>query len=94
MIKQDKNIIDTDDFNCYASDMFDDYLSRFSVENGLKRYVNTGDVVDENWEFIYTNKGVRLAEKYIRLLNIVFDNHFPEAEWFEFEIYSHLYQEE
>mgnify|MGYP006921283868 CR=1 FL=1 len=93
MIKQNRNIVDVDDFNCYVSDMLDDYLSTFTVENGLLWHVNTGDIVDEDWEFIYSYKGSRLAEKYVRLLNIVFNNHFPEAEWFEFEIYSNLYQE-
>ena len=33
MIKQNRNIVDVDDFNCYVSDMLDDYLSTFTVEN-------------------------------------------------------------
>lgn len=86
-----KNIEDADDYIGWANDIFDTFLQTFNKENGLIRDPTEDDWVDhEICDFVYTNKGMRLAEKMNRLLIDVGENHFPNDD---IEIESSFYIE-
>lgn len=86
-----KKIEDVDDFNEYASQLFENYLENFTLENGLIREVTEDDGGDtESLSFIYTNRGYRLADKMRSLLYKVGNAHFPNDD---IEIETHLFME-
>jgi hypothetical protein len=85
-----KNIEDVDDYINWADELFEEYLSKFTREDGLIRDVNEDDWVDhEECAFLYTAKGLRLADKMKRLLTQVGENHFPEED---IEIETYLFK--
>ena len=87
-----KNIEDADDYIGWANDIFEFFLSKFNKENGLIRDVTEDDFVDhEKFDFMYTTKGTRLADKMKRLLIKVGEEHFPNED---IEIESYLFQED
>ena len=87
-----KGIKDIDDYNDYASYIFEDYLEGFTKENGLIRDVREDDILEdyERITFVYTMKGMRLAEKMRDKLWDIGLAHFPEDE-FDISIQTHLY---
>lgn len=87
-----KNIEDVDDYIGWANDIFEGFLSTFTKENGLVRDVTEDDSIDhEKFNFIYTAKGTRLADKMKCLLIKVGEKHFPNED---IEIESYLFQED
>ena len=85
-------IEDVGDFNEVASDMFTKFLSEgFTEERGLIRPVTEDDdLEDEYIPFIYTYKGIKLADRMIDRLYKVGQKYF---EPFDIDIKSHLYRE-
>jgi len=91
MIKQEREILDVDDYNDYASEMWTSFLESFTIEKGLIREVTENDAVDDSIAFLYTNKGAKLAEKMRDLLYKVGYNEFGEDS--DIEICSSLFIE-
>lgn len=91
MINANKNIKHVYDFNDYASEIFENYLLSFTKENGLIRDIEEYDCVEENWSYVYTDRGMLLAERMRRRLFKVGEHNFPDA--YEIEIESLAYQE-
>lgn len=85
-----KQINNCDDYIGYANEVLEIFLSGFNLENNLTRIVDEDD--PEEAEFMYTQRGCKLAEKMIRLLCEVGENHYPD-EFEASEIYSYLYVE-
>lgn len=91
MIKESRKIENVDDFNDYASEMWTAFLETFTVENGLIRPITENDdFVDPEWEFIYTNRGMKLAEDMKGRLVDVGNKHFQDED---IQIESTYYQE-
>ena len=84
-----RNISDSDDFNDYASEMYQEYLQTFTIENGLIRKMTENDYGDPDWEYIYTTKGMRLAERMKDRLIEVGKAHFP-SDYIEIDAGSYL----
>ena len=85
-----KGINEDEDFNDYAEDVFEGFLSTFTVDNGLIRIATENDEVGDEIEFLYTTKGARLAERMQdRLINLGC-RYFPDGN---IRVESHLYQE-
>lgn len=86
---ESKDIKDECDFSEYASAMLDNFLESFTIENGLIKMINEDDEgVDESWTFLYTDKGMKLKERYeSRLANVA------EAHEFELDLILSNYKE-
>ena len=85
-----KNIADVDEFNDYCSQMFDEFLQGFNIENGLIIDAINNVDVSEDWDFIYSRRGQYLAEKMIERLKTIGERYYPDEE---IEIWSPLYEE-
>lgn len=86
-----RNIDDVDDYIGEANVIFESFLETFTKENGLIRDTNEDDYVDhEKCDFVYTTRGMRLAEKMKDKLIEVGELHYPGED---IEIESYLYQE-
>ena len=68
------------DFEEVASEIFGDFLEGMSQEKGHLRSVKEGDIVDESWVFVYTDKGTKLAERMKKRLLKVGQSHFPDED--------------
>lgn len=79
-----KEINDIDDFNEYASELWESFLTSFTKENKLIRDVDEDDMVDEGIDFIYTTRGTRLADRMRDRLATIGEAHFPN-DWIEIE---------
>ena len=80
MISESKQINDVDDFNGYASDLWETFLRSFTKENKLIREVDEDDTVEEHWQFVYTDRGMVLADRMRKRLYKVGEKHFPNDE--------------
>lgn len=78
------------DFEEVASEIYGSFLEGMSQEKGHLRPVEEGDVADESWTFIYTDKGMMLAERMKKRLLKVGEAHFPDED---ITIEHSLYQE-
>jgi len=83
-------IENAEDFGWVASEIFERFLQGFSQENGLLRPIAEDDVADESWDFVYTDRGARLAERMRKRLSKIGEAHFPDEDIY---IESSLYQE-
>lgn len=87
--KADRQIKDASDFEEYASEAFSEFLEDFS-HRGLTRDVTEDDCVGEECSFIYTTRGMKLAERFQDRMAKLGGLHFPDET---FDISSMLYQE-
>jgi hypothetical protein len=85
-----KQIADVDDFNEYASQIFEEYLKTFTKENGLIKDVTEDDYVDDECQFLYTQKGMRLVDRMKDRLVKVGNHHYPNED---IEIETYMYRE-
>lgn len=85
-------IADSDDFECVAIDILDEFLESFTEEQGLIRYIDPEEEeeFDEDIMFIYTPKGSRLARRMIDRLQALGAHHFPDDE---INVSSYAFQE-
>lgn len=85
MLKESRGIQTVDEFNDYATEMFEEFLLTFTIENGLLEEMDEFDKeYFEGPDFFYSRKGQRLADKYFDLLFDVGVNNFPyEVEFIE-----------
>lgn len=88
-------INEAEDLECICCDIFDDFLSNFQQIEGLTEAVSEemkescgGEI--EHWTFMYTDKGMRLAERMRDKLIEVCEAHFPA---YNFTISSGYFQE-
>ncbi len=84
-----KNIADCDDYNEYASELFQEFLQTFTIESGLIRKMTENDYGDEDWEYIYTNKGMILAKRMKDRIIKVGEAHFP-CDYIEIDAGNYL----
>jgi hypothetical protein len=89
--KKSRNINTVEDYIDEANQIFENFLETFNVENGLVFKPNEDDIhYSEDFMFIYTKKGMRLADKMIDLLTAVGEAYFPDSDE-EIQIESSLY---
>ena len=81
---------DVDDFNCIATDIFDEFLMSLQDDLRFVRPVTDNDETEEGIDFLYTKRGTYLAEKRRERLSKVGCKY---VDGDEIEIESHLYQE-
>lgn len=88
-------INDPEDLELVCCDIFDEFLSDFQQKDGLTQPV-TNEMREsfyaeiEHWTFMYTDKGMRLAERMRDKLLEVCEAHYPE---YNFSISSGSFQE-
>lgn len=90
MINEIKKIKTVDDFNGLACEIFEGFILSFSKENGLIRDIEESDIVEDTWEFVYTERGMKLVKRMRSRLVKVGQKYFPD-EYIEVE--SFFYQE-
>lgn len=89
--KKDKGINSANDFEEYASEAFTEFLEDFPEREGLTREIKEDDCVgDDGPSFIYTTRGMRLAERFQDRMAALGGRHYPGEI---FDISSMLYQE-
>lgn len=88
-------IKEPEDLECICRDIFDEYLSDFDEREGLTQSV-TDEMKEsfpaevDHWTFMYTDRGMRLAERMRDRLIAVCEAHFPI---YNFTISSGYFQE-
>lgn len=90
IISKKRKIENEKSFNDEASDVFHRFLESLTEKDGFKRPVREDDLADEGWEFIYTEKGMRIIERMKYRLRKVGMAHFPNID---IQLDSYLYQE-
>ena len=88
-------IFDADDFNLVASDILTDFLSTFTIDNGLLQInpnynSDDSDSCDDS-EYEYSTRGHKLADRMINRLIAVGCHYFDNDE---ICVETHLYQED
>lgn len=81
---------DVDDFNCIATDIFHEFLLSLQEDFRFVRPVTECDELDDRFDFIYTRRGLYLAEKMRERLSDVGTKYFDADE---IEIESFLLQD-
>jgi hypothetical protein len=85
-----KGIKCADGFNDYATEIFEKFLEGFTKENKLIRDVEEDDMADEEIVFMYTNKGMKLADRMKGKLLKVGSKYFPDDD---IDIITNMFQD-
>ncbi len=80
MIKENKNIETAADFEEYAVGMLEAFLETFSIENKLLRAIEEDDVVEDNWTYMYTDRGTKLVKRMVSRLTKLGMKYFPNED--------------
>lgn len=91
MLKENRDIKTDDDYSDYASQMFEGFLERLLTIEWATRKVNDDDPFDDEVDFVWTRRAMRLIENYKRRLYDVGYENFPEGDIF---IYNNTYYQE
>lgn len=90
---KDKGIEDVDDFNCYVEEQFTCFLIELIKDPSMTRPINEDDDVgDDEVKFIYTNKAIKIIDRYKSRIHKIGEAHFPN-DLLEIECESYMYKE-
>ena len=79
-----------EDFNLVVEDMFQEFLESLIKNDWAKTRLKDDDLLVDGFEFRYTQRAMKLIERYKHRMCKIGDRHFPDGD---IRCESHLYVE-